>query len=84
MSIASKHILTEIADKLDKKQNDWELKKRQIESFSPETLEILGKIIDLYEKKITQESLTEEEQVEYNKLFGELQERDDIKELSKK
>lgn len=81
MSIASKHILTEIADKLDKKQNDWELKKRKIESLTPETLEILGKIIDLYEKMLIQENLTEEEQVEYNKLFEELQERDDFKEL---
>ena len=83
MSTVSKHILDEIANKLEKKKdNFWEEVKR-FEALSAETLRILGQIVDIFEKLEFKEEITEKEHEKLQRLFDELYERDDLYKIEK-
>lgn len=80
MSTVSKHILNEIAGKLEKKKDNFSERIKRLESLSQKTLEIMVGIIDLYEKMESKMGLTLEEEKELKRLSDDLAERDDIKE----
>jgi len=83
MSTVSKHILNEIADKLDNKKDDFQMQIEKLEALSQETLEILNEIVVLYEKMELEKELSEEEREKLLSLFDQLEESDDYKDIIK-
>ncbi|PTV98622.1 hypothetical protein C8C76_11528 [Halanaerobium saccharolyticum] len=83
MSTVSKHILNEIADKLDNKKDDFQMKIKKLDALSQETLEILNEIVVLYEKMELEKELSEEEREQLLSLFDQLEESDDYKDIAK-
>ena len=83
MSTVSKHILNEIADKLDNKKDDFQMKIKKLDALSQETLEILNEIVVLYEKMELEKELSEEEREQLLSLFDQLEESDDYKDIIK-
>lgn len=83
MSTVSKHILNEIADKLDNKKDDFQMKIKKLDALSQETLKILNKIVVLYEKIELEKELSKEEREQLLSLFDQLEESDDYKDIIK-
>lgn len=83
MSTVSKHILNEIADKLDNKKDDFQMQIEKLDALSQETLEILNEIVVLYEKMELEKELSEEEREKLLSLFDQLEESDDYKDIIK-
>jgi transcriptional/translational regulatory protein YebC/TACO1 len=83
MSTVSKHILNEIADKLDNKKDDFQMQIEKLDALSQETLEILNEIVVLYEKMELEKELSEEEREKLLSLIDQLEESDDYKDIIK-
>ena len=83
MSTVSKHILNEIADKLDNKKDDFQMQIEKLDALSQETLEILNEIVVLYEKMELEKELSEEEREKLLSLIDQLEESDDYKDIAK-
>ena len=58
MSTVSKHILNEIADKLDNKKDDFQIKMKKLDSLSDEELAELAAIVEWYENLENLEDIT--------------------------
>lgn len=71
MSTVSKHILNEIADKLDNEKEDFQIKVEKLDALSNEELAELSAIVEWYENLENLEDITtaEKEQLSKEEIF---------------
>jgi len=71
MSTVSKHILNEIADKLDNKKDDFQMQIEKLEALSDKELQELALYVDWYESLEDPENITTAEKEKFSKKYDE-------------
>jgi|Wag4MinimDraft_17_1082658.scaffolds.fasta_scaffold00194_8 Na+/phosphate symporter len=71
MSTASKHILNEIADKLDNKKDDFQMQIEKLDALSDEEIQELAALVDWYESLENPEDITTAEKEQFSKKYDE-------------
>jgi Na+/phosphate symporter len=71
MSTVSKHILNEIADKLDNKKDDFQMQIEKLDALSDEEIQELAALVDWYESLENPEDITTAEKEQFSKKYDE-------------